>query len=475
MGITVARTPSKLPSATLAAVSAAPVVSKPVTSDGVVVSSTALPKTGHEQLRRWISSADVATVGAFSGATARAVGATVLGATSLIGGVAHAQDTTVVAPLPVGSTVDTELARAAARIEARRDTMTATELAAARRELYSAYVDSTAPRAADAPKTRGEVRVDRLLRELERRMEVTAYDLAHPGSYTTLEGHVGYKTIPEDQVVDLLRDAVQDIPVGELPGGKAFATFVRGLPNAGHLDAENMSFRELKSAVGSANREALRERFQPLLDQHKTKIAVGGFLAVTAVRASSPEAARLLDRITPRIEVWDHTSSDGRLRGDASLRYRDGRVLPDVDVRASATHRVGVVDLRATSTASVALTGERPLTGALGVGARITGDTGWLDLEGNVDHTRRSTLRLSGVLDAPDAGLVGRGSITGTFGEGVARGDARGRVDLEASLDKRLDLGRNVDASVGLYGAVSADTDGRNEDARFGLMFRMRW
>jgi hypothetical protein len=58
---------------------------------------------------------------------------------------------------------------------------------------------------------------------------------------------------------------------------------------------------------------------------------------------------------------------------------------------------------------------------------------------------------------------------------GVARGDARGRVDLEASLDKRLDLGRNVDTSVGLYGAVSADTDGRNEDARFGLMFRMRW
>ncbi len=493
MGITTVRRTPSTPSATPPAAAPAP---RTPSSSGHVTTTGALDASRFEQgiatgglPRRWNTTATFgpSSTGADHGATTRAVNAVLLGVTSVgaLAGMApataHAQDIVVTtAPLD-GSTVDTSLARAAADIESRRATMTATELAESRRELYSAYVDSiTTPAPVTASTTtdtltRGERRVERLMREVERRMEVTAYDMAHPGSYTPLEGRPGYKEISGEVLGELFGDAIQDIPIGELPGGARLAQLVRSLPNAGHLDAENMTFNELKDAVGDANKEALRQYFQPFLDKHKVKLAIGGFASITAVRAASPEAARVLDRITPRIEIYDRSWADGTRHLDASLRYRDARVLPDIDVTASATRRVGPVDLRATATGTVAFTGEQPVTGTLGAGARMTGDSGWVDLEGTIDHTRRSTVRLSGVLDVPDSQLVGRGSITGTFGEGVARGNAGGRVELETSLDKRLNLGRGVEGSVGVYGAVGVDTDGRNEDVRGGLMLRLRW
>lgn len=486
MGITtVRRTPSTSTGLTTPAVSvslAAPVMPTPASPGHV--NTTLPPSTGGP--RRWTTptlTSDASSLGISHATTTRAVNAVLLGVTSVgalaaAAPAAHAQDVIVTAPLDT-TAIDTSLARAAADIEARRATMTATELAESRRELYSAYVDATtatAPSTTTADTlTRGERRVERLMRDVERRMEVTAYDMAHPGSFTPLEGRPGYKELSADELGSLFGDAIKDIPIGELPGGARLAQLVRSLPNSSHLDAANMSFNELKDAVGDANKAALREYFQPFLDKHKVELAVGGFATITAVRAASPEAARLLDKITPRIEVWDHSSADGTRHLDASLRYRDARVLPDVDLTASATRRVGALDLRATATGTVAFTGDQPVTGTVGAGARLAGPNGWLDLEGNVDHTARSTVRLSGVLDRPADGLVGRGSVTGTFGEGVARGDARGRVELETSLDKRLDLGRGMEGSVGVYGAVGVDTDGKNEDARAGFVFRLRW
>ncbi len=189
--------------------------------------------------------------GAHAGLWNKAVMATVLGASSI--GVfvpaAHAEG------LPAVPTNPTALADAMRDLERRKDTMTPEQLADARKALWKSYLEATrgvSTEADTALPTRGAVAVAATLDEIARRLELTPYDIAHPGSYTLVDGAPGYKTLPESEVKELLGRMIRSIPLNELPGGTALASLVKTLPNAGSLPAESMTYDELIKALPAA-------------------------------------------------------------------------------------------------------------------------------------------------------------------------------------------------------------------------------
>lgn len=409
--------------------------------------------------------------------TNRAAGAVILGASAIgvLAGapMAHAQEVEAspIALDPAGGA----LTEALAELETRKGSMTSEELSAARRELWSAYVVSTTAELPVERSTRGETVIRELLERIEARMTVTAYDMAHPGSFQPLEGHPGYKTISESELRTLIVDALKDIPLGELPGGAALADLVRTLPNSSHLDARSLSFNELKSALGDAQKQWVEQELGPFFKKHRAEIAIAAAGGITAIRAASPEAAGLIDRVMPSIDVLSYRSSDGRYTADAELKYRDRRVFPDVDLSAGTVRTDGPLSLRAGVTGTVTVESDPQVTGALTAGARYGAERRWVDLSARLEHTGHSEVRLEGRLIDPDAGLSAHGSLGSRFGEGVARGDASGRADLTIGVDKAIKLDGGATGSLGFYGSVSSDTDGRNTDARAGLMFRLRF
>jgi len=397
-----------------------------------------------------------------SGFFPKAVGASLLGATSLIGIIAptaaHAQDT---------QPIDPRVARDALDLSLRADSMTPEELATARRELYSSYVTSTTT---SPIRTRGETVWESALADIETRMEVTAYDLAHPGSYTPIEGHPGYKAVPADELRHIVTSALKDVPLNELPGGHQLAALIRTLPGTSSLNVEQMSYNQLRHALSDTGKAYLDQHFKPFLSKHKVELAIGGFGAITAIRAASPEAAGILDKIIPKIEIWD--GNIGPISGEASLRYRDRNLLPDVDITAISARTVGAVDLRATATGTISVNGDEHVTGILGVGARTGTTRGWVDLSGSVSTESRAGVLLSAGLDHPEDRLIVRGDLGVTTGPGFNGG----RVDSTVTLEKKIRMdGGRVTGSFGLFGGAGVDLDGKNEDVRGGLMLRLRW
>ena len=207
-----------------------------------------------------------------------------------------------------------------------------------------------------------------------------------------------------------------------------------------------------------------------LLGELGRGLAIGGFGAITAIRAASPEAAGILDKIIPKIEIWD--GNIGPISGEASLRYRDRNLLPDVDITAISARTVGAVDLRATATGTISVNGDEHVTGILGVGARTGTTRGWVDLSGSVSTESRAGVLLSAGLDHPEDRLIVRGDLGVTTGPGFNGG----RVDSTVTLEKKIRMdGGRVTGSFGLFGGAGVDLDGKNEDVRGGLMLRLRW
>lgn len=415
---------------------------------------------------------DGGAAGAHAGLWNKAVMATVLGASSLgvFVPVAHAQD------VPAVPTNPTALADAMRDLERRRDTMTPEQLADARKALWKSYLEATRGVSTDESTmpTRGAVAVAATLDEISHRMELTAYDIAHPGSYTLVDGAPGYKTLPEAELKELLGRMLRSIPLNELPGGTALAGLVKALPNASTLPAETMTYDELIKALPAAQKPWLNEHFMPFYEGHKIEVIVGSFAAVTATRAASPAAADVLDRILPRMRVWKH--SDPTWEAEASLRYRDRRVLPDLDLSGIAHRTVGPVTLRAVATGTVAPEADRRVTGTASVGARMEEEGRWVDLSASVDTDRRSELRLDGGLVDRDRALSVDASLVGRFGPDTAVGrDASGRVSATLSIDKRFRVGRDTTGSVGFYGSTSLDTDGRNKDTNVGVLLKLNF
>ena len=64
--------------------------------------------------------------------------------------------------------------------------------------------------------------------------------------------------------------------------------------------------------------------------------------------------------------------------------------------------------------------------------------------------------------------------LTATFGDGVAVGDADGRLRLELDATRDLRIGDAV-GDFGFYTGFGVDSDGDHEDAQVGLVFRLRF
>jgi hypothetical protein len=328
---------------------------------------------------------------------------------------------------------------------------------------------------ADRERTRGEIVMDRMTNEIERRMRLTARDMANPET-RFLDGVPGYKEIPADDVQKIVTDALKDVPLAELPGGPALAELVKRLPNAGHLDALNMSFNELQARVGDANRDWLKAQIEPLIEGHEVEAGIGAFVAITGLRAASPAAAGLMDGLKPRATIWHDTFDEGRIDARVRAAYRDRNVLPDLDLEATARRELNPnTTLRASIGATASIEARDHLTGTATVGANYR--NGNLSVDGSgtyYSNTERFGLNVSANHYDPDTKTSIGASLNGVFGEGVAQGDANGRVALEVDLAKDIKIGE-AKGDLGLFGGVSADSDGRNAEARAGVMFRLRW
>jgi hypothetical protein len=367
--------------------------------------------------------------------------------------------------LPAGPSFEV----AVAELEARKGSMTPEELTAARRELWSRYVAVTPRTTIERPRT--EAVLKKLGERIESRMLVTAWDLAHPESFEPLEGHPGYKKISETEIKAMLLDAVKDIPLGEIPGGSAIARAVKALPNASGIDAEKMSFNELKDALTDAQKKWLEREVLSHFKGHELEAGIAALGAVTAIRAASPNAAELIDRYFPSVPIG--TVREGPFTAGASVRYRDRRVLPDLDVSAELRGSHGPLTVHGGVTGTIAPERNPIVTGSFDAGARYGDDRRFVDLSGRTDGSTHS-LSLTGALNDPDAGRNIRGDLSARFGKGAAIGTAPGRVSLELSAEEKLRL-KGADGSVGFWGGVASDLDGRNTDARAGVMFRLRW
>lgn len=408
------------------------------------------------------------SIGSAYGFLNRGTMAALIGLTgiSTMAPMAHAQES-----LPAPTTTRA-LADAIRDLERKKDLMSPEELNDARKALWKSYLEvagTTADPTASTPSAGGIV-VRATLEEIEHRMEITPYDLAHPGSYTPIDGMSGYKEISGSELKTLLVRMVRSMPLNEVPGGTSFLNLVKTLPNTDALNG-SMSFDEVTKALPASQRPWLTEQFGPFLKEHKIETILVGAAAITGIRAASPSTAGVLDHVIPRIKVWSH--NDGALSADAALRYRDRRVLPDLDLSGAARRNVGPVMLRATGTATIAPEASHVVTGTASVGARIEDTRSYLDLSASYNTERHTEVRLdSGYVDH-DSGLVVDGAVVGRFGPHTAVGDASGRVTGTISLDKRFRVGRDSTGSFGVYGETSVDTDGSHPDTRVGVLFKL--
>ena len=425
------------------------------------------------------------------GLHSRAVSTVLLGVTGIgafVGAPLAARAAEPTDATPADATLAAERLRTdVATFESSMHHLTAKEIELARKKLWSAYVEAggieTTPIAAATltntgevhVKTRGEKVLEDLANRIEKRMRITARDMAHPESVEFLEGHPGYKKLSEAQIKRMVVDALKNVPIGELPGGDTLAPIIRALPNAGDIDAKNMSYNELVAALGDAQTAWLKEKFGPFLEEHKVEAAVVAAGAITAIRYASPEAAGLMDRVAPKVTVWRGGTDDGSLGGRARLAYRDRHVLPDLDLSGTARTEVGGVRLRASAGGTLSVEGAEHATGRLGLGARVGDSRHWADLSGTVDHRGRTGADLELGLRHPEDDLSITSRVTGRFGDGAAVDpSAAGRIRWELDVSKKLEL-RGADGHLGVFAGYGVDTTGRNDDFRVGVAFTLRW
>lgn len=407
------------------------------------------------------------------------------------------------AELPIGEArirADlTAFNNAMAQLESRHreGRLSAEELAGARRVLYAALIEhrigATVPRdvrgridldalvlsssgVTYASTTRGGQVVERLLAEIERRMRVTARDMAYPENVRFIEGAPGYKELPEAELRRMVGDALQDIPIGELPGGDRAAELIRRLPYAGGIRAEELSYRELERALGDAGKQWLETNLRPLIEGHELEVGVVAFAAVTGLRAASPEAAGLMDRLRPRVTIYRDTFADDRIETRARLAYRDRHVFPDLDLTANANLMVGPrTTVRAGLGGTVSFEADERFTATATVGAHHTAGNLWLDAQSTY-YTENNHVRASlsaGHYD-PDLRLSTSTNLSGIFGPHAAASGANGRVAWEVDVAKELKL-HGAEGTFGAFVGVGADTNGENRDTRAGLVLRLRF
>lgn len=323
--------------------------------------------------------------------------------------------------------------------------------------------------------TRGQLRMHQLSQELEFRMRITARDMA-TGDFTQLDGAPGYKELSQDEMRRLLSDALQDLPLNELPGGSQLAQMVRALPLTDSMNPETMSIRELGSRLGDEYGDWLRDRAEPLIEGRELEVGIVAFGAITALRASSPEAADLIDGLNPRATIYRYRTDDDRTDLRARLAYRDQHVFPDLDVDARTRYIQGDTTWRAAIGATFSAEADDLVTGTATVGMRHEfSNYAYLDASGTYmtqgDRWRANVTY--GRFDPGDGWNIGTG-VAAVFGDNVAVGDASGRLLWQTDITRDIDLG-NAQGDFGFYLGVGADSDFDHEEVMAGAVFRLRF
>ncbi len=322
--------------------------------------------------------------------------------------------------------------------------------------------------------TRGEARLMRLEQALVQRMQVTARDMAYPGSYRPLEGAPGYKEISSSELTSLFGDALRDIPLGELPGGAGIARLVENLPGFTG-DASKMSAREIERSLRDDARDWFKGRWERFETHEQVGLGLLTFAGITGLRAASPEVAQAMDGLRGRIFSEAYLDDQVRLRG--TLVYRDARVLPDLDVSATATTTVAPrTRLYGDLTASTTIEADPKVTGTATVGVRWE-ELGAYHVDGSLTHylgTDRVRVAVGSGYRAPDSTFTASTNIEAIFGQGVARGSAGGRVALTVDMLRDVQIG-GAKGDLGAFVGMGVDTDGTNEDIRGGIMLRLKW
>lgn len=316
-----------------------------------------------------------------------------------------------------------------------------------------------------ADSTEGHRVLSELTREIERRMRLTPRALAS-GDYVPLEGLPGYQELPQEVIEDLVIDALERVPLGELPLGAELESLIRRLPNTQSLDLEAMALRDVFREVGDAQTDWLRARTKPLLDAHGVELGIGAFAAVTALRASSEEAAELIDLISPRISIYRAEGELGAAQGRFRIRgqWRDRDVLPHIDIEGDAIAPLGErwhVDTRLRGT--VAVEQDEIWTLTASVGATYRADT--TSAEARLTHafggTRDGELRVAarGWLEGERPGqTLGLSAFYVAEAPRDRADGPRWGVDVDVAYPFRC-LGQDFEAGV-YVGAREDDEDG---------------
>ncbi len=319
---------------------------------------------------------------------------------------------------------------------------------------------------------RTQLRFERLATDLERRMRITARDFASPDSYAEVEGAPGYKELPGDEVLGMITDALQEIPIKDLPVGHFLRNVVEALPNTQDIEnIQDLTFEELKDEVGDAQRDWLEAKVGPYFEEHKVKATILGFAAITGLRASSPEAADVMDEFKPRVRVFRERYFEDQVSAQGLLTYRDQQVLPDLDFEATARGNFGPAQLRATFKGTASLEAEEHFTGTATIGANYQSANWWLD--GNMSHdiiTENSHLTIKG-------GGTHHPTDT-TFGGALHYDQLRdgGEDSLSLGLDTYtpIELG-DSQGEVTFFAGFNRNLDTDDTGFKAALLFRLRF
>lgn len=314
--------------------------------------------------------------------------------------------------------------------------------------------------------------VARVLNEFDIRMQAKPRDLATPANLVLFHG--AYTAVPTRDLGRIVRGALETTPIGELPFGSHLLGAISVLPNTTGVNG-GQTFREVSNLVGDRERDWMESRVGRIVNGHKIESGLLAFGAITALRISSPGAARFMDGLGVRLQAWQASSSDARLYSRGRLIYRNAHPLPDLEIESGIRHVNGPTTFRFTTTGSVGIDAAYRTSGRMGVGTRWQRSRLFADTNATYvypENLARTEFR-GGYL--AETGLAISGAVAATFGHGSgAVGHAAGRLGFELDVTKPL-LIRGAPGETSLFVTSGADSDFTYADWRGGLVFRLRF
>lgn len=181
--------------------------------------------------------------------------------------------------------------------------------------------------------------------------EMSARDLFDP-SVERIDGPGLHKEISSDDMKRMVTDLAKNMPLSDLPGGDLLLKGLAELPGIDQVkgDVSTMSYRELRKGLSKAGREALEEKFKPLIKDFRKNhqaafysMAALGAVGIGALGYSQGSDALRKLGIKPRLRK---KFFDNRLQ--ASIQADWGKKLKDPSGKMSleaksADQRLGLI------------------------------------------------------------------------------------------------------------------------------------